>query len=129
MGVVDPVSLDEAMEHPGRAARTDACQRARAQRRCELTVVLVAAAIFLTGILGPPSLMDDVDSTQVQIARNMLGSGDWVTARLALVVEDKAIPRIEALVGGASLHLVRASGGKSLFSNREPAVAARARRP
>ncbi|MGC9973422.1 MAG: glycosyltransferase family 39 protein [Bryobacteraceae bacterium] len=70
------------MEHPDRAGRTGARQRARAQRRCELTVVLVAAAIFLTGILSPPSLMDDVDSVQAQIARNMLRSGDWVTARL-----------------------------------------------
>ena len=33
-------------------------------------------------IVSPPSLMDDVDSVQAQIARNMLVSGDWVTARL-----------------------------------------------
>ena len=26
--------------------------------------------------------MDDVDAVQAQIARNMLQSGDWVTARL-----------------------------------------------
>ena len=26
--------------------------------------------------------MDDVDATQAQIARNMLDSGDWVTAHL-----------------------------------------------
>ena len=26
--------------------------------------------------------MDDVDAVQAQIARNMLVSGDWVTARL-----------------------------------------------
>ena len=31
---------------------------------------------------SPPSLMDDVDAVQAQIARNMLQSGDWVTARL-----------------------------------------------
>ena len=31
---------------------------------------------------SPPSLMDDVDAVQAQIARNMLDSGDWVTARL-----------------------------------------------
>lgn len=47
-----------------------------------MIVILVAAAIFLAGILSPPSLMDDVDSVQAQIARNMLRSGDWVTARL-----------------------------------------------
>jgi hypothetical protein len=33
-------------------------------------------------MLSPPSLLDDVDSVQAQIARNMLESGDWVTARL-----------------------------------------------
>ena len=33
-------------------------------------------------MLSPPSLMDDVDAVQAQISRNMLASGDWVTARL-----------------------------------------------
>jgi 4-amino-4-deoxy-L-arabinose transferase-like glycosyltransferase len=33
-------------------------------------------------MISPPSLMDDVDAVQAQIARNMLRSGDWVTARL-----------------------------------------------
>jgi 4-amino-4-deoxy-L-arabinose transferase-like glycosyltransferase len=42
----------------------------------------VAAAIFIGCTVSPPSLMDDVDSVQAQIARNMLQSGDWVTARL-----------------------------------------------
>ncbi|MGO9258196.1 MAG: ArnT family glycosyltransferase, partial [Bryobacteraceae bacterium] len=42
----------------------------------------VAALIFFGCILSPPSLMDDVDAVQAQIARNMLQSGDWVTARL-----------------------------------------------
>ena len=54
----------------------------RASRRYEWTVVLFAAVIFLTGIISPPSLMDDVDASQALIARNMLQSGDWVTARL-----------------------------------------------
>src|ERR671936_2682849 len=47
-----------------------------------LHVLLVAAAIYLGCIVSPPSLMDDVDAVQAQIARNMLQSGDWVTARL-----------------------------------------------
>jgi 4-amino-4-deoxy-L-arabinose transferase-like glycosyltransferase len=47
-----------------------------------LLPLLVAAVIFLGCIISPPSLMDDVDSVQAQIARNMLQSGDWVTARL-----------------------------------------------
>ena len=50
--------------------------------RYELIVVLVAAAVFLGCCFSPPSLMDDVDAVQAQIARNMLDSGDWVTARL-----------------------------------------------
>ena len=33
-------------------------------------------------MVSPPGLMDDVDAVQGQIARNMLQSGDWVTARL-----------------------------------------------
>ena len=50
--------------------------------RYQAIVALVAAAIFVGCIVSPPSLMDDVDSVQAQIARNMLQSGDWVTARL-----------------------------------------------
>jgi 4-amino-4-deoxy-L-arabinose transferase-like glycosyltransferase len=47
-----------------------------------LIVFLIAGAIYLGCIVSPPSLMDDVDAVQAQIARNMLTSGDWVTARL-----------------------------------------------
>jgi 4-amino-4-deoxy-L-arabinose transferase-like glycosyltransferase len=43
---------------------------------------LFAAAVFVGCALGPPALMDDVDSVHAQISRNMLESGDWVTARL-----------------------------------------------
>ena len=48
----------------------------------ELIVVAVAALVFLGGVVSPPSLMDDVDAVQAQIARTMLDSGDWVTATL-----------------------------------------------
>jgi 4-amino-4-deoxy-L-arabinose transferase-like glycosyltransferase len=48
----------------------------------ELIVVLIAAIIFAGCMISPPSLMDDVDAVQAQIARNMLDSGDWVTAHL-----------------------------------------------
>jgi 4-amino-4-deoxy-L-arabinose transferase-like glycosyltransferase len=51
-------------------------------RRAEVTVLLVASLVYLGCIISPPSLMDDVDAVQAQIARNMLESGDWVTARL-----------------------------------------------
>ena len=47
-----------------------------------LIVILLAAAVFLGCIYSPPHLMDDVDAVQAQISRNMLQSGDWVTARL-----------------------------------------------
>lgn len=45
-------------------------------------VVLFAAVVYFGCIVSPPSLADDVDAVQAQIARNMLQSGDWVTARL-----------------------------------------------
>ncbi len=55
---------------------------ARGSLRHELIVVLFAAFVFLGNSVSPPSLMDDVDAVQAQIARNMIESGDWVTARL-----------------------------------------------
>ena len=45
-------------------------------------VVVAASLVFLVGVISPPRLVDDVDAVQAQIARNMLSSGDWVTARL-----------------------------------------------
>ena len=59
-----------------------------------LVVLLVAGAIYLGCIISPPSLMDDVDAVQAQIARNMLTSGDWVTARLDGVVYLEKAPLI-----------------------------------
>jgi 4-amino-4-deoxy-L-arabinose transferase-like glycosyltransferase len=47
-----------------------------------LIILLLAAAVYLGCAVSPPSLMDDVDAVQAQIARNMFDSGDWVTARL-----------------------------------------------
>jgi 4-amino-4-deoxy-L-arabinose transferase-like glycosyltransferase len=69
------------MGHPERSSRGRAADVER-HVRYELIVVLVAAVIFLGCAIGPPSLMDDVDAVQAQIARNMLDSGDWVTAHL-----------------------------------------------
>ena len=51
-----------------------------------IVVVMIASVIYLTGILSPPSLMDDSDAVEAQIARTMLTSGDWVTGRLDGVV-------------------------------------------
>ena len=50
--------------------------------RYQVIVVLFAAVVYLGCCISPPGLMDDVDAVQAQIARNMLDSGDWVTARL-----------------------------------------------
>lgn len=52
------------------------------ERRYQLIAAAVAALVYLAAIPAPPNLMDDVDAVQAQIARNMLESGDWVTARL-----------------------------------------------
>jgi len=49
-------------------------------------VILVAAAIYLPTIISPPSLMDDSDAVEAQIARTMLTTHDWVTARLDGVI-------------------------------------------
>src|ERR1700687_1755318 len=82
MGSVDALPLDEAMGHPGRPGGGSAARDTQRRFRYELIVVRVATVVFLGCAISPPSLMDDVDAVQAQIARNMLDSGDWVTARL-----------------------------------------------
>src|ERR1700684_1064884 len=61
-------------------------------------VFLFATAIYLGCVLSPPSLMDDVDAVQAQIARTMLVSGDWVTARLDGVLYLEKAPLIYWLI-------------------------------
>lgn len=63
--------------------------------------MLVAAAVYLGCIVSPPSLMDDVDAVQAQIARNMLTSGDWVTPRLDGVIYLEKAPLIYWLIAGS----------------------------
>src|SRR5579863_6573924 len=73
------------MEHPDRSGRASGRHHSRAEisrSYLDLTVILVAATIFIGCCISPPHLMDDVDSVQATIARNMLHSGDFVTARL-----------------------------------------------
>jgi 4-amino-4-deoxy-L-arabinose transferase-like glycosyltransferase len=59
-----------------------------------LAVGVIAASIYLGCIVSPPSLMDDVDAVQAQIAKTMLLSGDWVTARLDGVLYLEKAPLI-----------------------------------
>jgi len=66
-----------------------------------LGVLLVAAAVYLGSIVSPPSLMDDVDAVQAQIASNMLSSGDWVTARLDGVIYLEKSPLVYWLMAAS----------------------------
>jgi 4-amino-4-deoxy-L-arabinose transferase-like glycosyltransferase len=80
MGPADAFSVDEEMESGGSGAGGSG--HGRADLRYQIIVALVAALVFEGCMVSPPSLMDDVDAVQAQIGRNMLQSGDWVTARL-----------------------------------------------
>lgn len=68
---------------PATDSRPGACDARPAEQALRgWIVVAVAAVAFLGTISSPPSLLDDVDATYAQIARTMLESGEWVTARL-----------------------------------------------
>ena len=61
-------------------------------------VAAIVGAIYLGCVVSPPSLMDDVDAVQAQIAKTMLTSGDWVTARLDGVLYLEKAPLIYWLI-------------------------------
>src|SRR5437016_10753271 len=82
MGFNGVTNLDEAMESRVGIRGTETAIPYRRGPRYDWIVVSVASLVFLVNIVSPPHLMDDVDAVQAQIARNMLESGDWVTARL-----------------------------------------------
>jgi 4-amino-4-deoxy-L-arabinose transferase-like glycosyltransferase len=86
VGADDVISLGETMEYSVNTVtelqETGTHGRVVSRSQYFWIVILFAAAVYLGCILSPPSLMDDVDAVQAQIARNMLSSGDWVTARL-----------------------------------------------
>src|SRR3981081_786587 len=95
MGSHDPLPVVEEMEYRVGAPRGIFSRIAGpGYRRKELIVVLCASSICLVSVISPPALMDDVDSVQAQIARNMLQSGDWVTARLDRVAYLEKSPLI-----------------------------------
>jgi 4-amino-4-deoxy-L-arabinose transferase-like glycosyltransferase len=94
MGIDGAVSVDEKVGDSGN--RFGGPERLDTGKNwyLYLGVVLVAAAVYLGCIISPPSLMDDVDAVQAQIARNMLTSRDWVTARLDGVVYLEKAPLV-----------------------------------
>ena len=89
------------LESPAVSKRPDFPQRSGLARHGALLVVAIAAVIYCTGMIGPPSLMDDVDSAQAQIARNMLASGDFVSARMDGVLYLEKSPLIYWLMAGS----------------------------
>ncbi|HEX8893234.1 MAG TPA: glycosyltransferase family 39 protein [Terriglobales bacterium] len=69
------------MEHQ-HGSRGDGCDKSGRTMWSGWIVIAAAGLVFLVGVISPPRLVDDVDAVQAQIARTMLSSGDWVTARL-----------------------------------------------
>jgi 4-amino-4-deoxy-L-arabinose transferase-like glycosyltransferase len=74
--------VDQTREREAVAARDQRSQPVFRIFRPDWIVLAAASLVFLVSIGSPPHLMDDVDAVQAQAARNMLASGDWVTARL-----------------------------------------------
>ena len=86
MGAADSVPVDEKMASKALASAEEPSGLFERRWVLYLIVLLVVSAIYLGCVVSPPSLQDDVDAVQAVIARNMLNSGDWVTARLDGVV-------------------------------------------
>ena len=80
MGPGDAIPLDEEMESRT-GASGEGVSVGSGNLRYQVIVLLVAVLVFLGCMISPPSLMDDVDAVQAQIAQNMLQSGDWVLAQ------------------------------------------------
>src|SRR5499425_1122816 len=93
--------MDEKMANSGGALRDTEGFITSRSWRVYLTVLVVAALIYLGCLISPPSLMDDVDAVQAQIARNMLTTGDWVTARLDGVLYLEKAPLVYWIIAGS----------------------------
>src|SRR6202140_146848 len=85
MGIADSVPMDKEMAYSDDSV-SGIGKNPGKSLQLYLIVLLFAAAVYAGCMVSPPSLMDDVDAVQAQISRNMLTSGDWVTARLDGVV-------------------------------------------
>jgi 4-amino-4-deoxy-L-arabinose transferase-like glycosyltransferase len=91
--------MDETLEDQERRGNKPGDGRDGSGAEFGLIPLFFAAAIFLGCIISPPSLMDDVDAVQAQIARNMVTSADWVIARLNGVPYLEKSPMIYWLIG------------------------------
>ena len=100
MGFTNPLPVDEKM---GRPSSNNDSRESRGDCRLsyELIVCLLAIAIYFGTTVSPPSLMDDVDAVQALIARGMLESGDWVTARLNGVADWEKPPLIYWMIASS----------------------------
>src|SRR5512146_553289 len=101
MGTDGFVALDERVEDRTAGTGTAGGGGRGAYARSGWLVVAAAALVFLLGVLSPPRLMDDVDAVQAQIARNMLDSGNWVTARLDRVAYLEKAPLVYWLMAAS----------------------------
>jgi 4-amino-4-deoxy-L-arabinose transferase-like glycosyltransferase len=101
VGIDDTVLLDEKMGNPDQGVGGAGTPGDGKRLYSYLIVLLVAAAVYAGCMISPPSLMDDVDAVQAQIARNMLTSGDYVTARLDGIPYLEKAPLIYWLIAGS----------------------------
>src|SRR6202140_2904983 len=85
MGIADSVPMDKEMAYSDDSV-SGIGKNPGKSLQLYLIVLLFAAAVYAGCMVSPPSLMDDVGAVQAQISRNMLTSGDWVTARLDGVI-------------------------------------------
>src|SRR5271166_6057196 len=101
MGIDGYVVVDEKVECAGAEARISHTVGAGASRwSVYLALLLIAASVYLIGIISPPSLSDDVDSVQAQIARTMITTGDYVSARLDGIAYLEKPPLIYWMIAG-----------------------------
>src|SRR5579862_238127 len=101
VGLTYADTVDEKMAG-GSAGNEDASARPTRKRHFGgALVALVAFLVFIANAISPPRLMDDVDAVQAQIARNMLQSGDYVTARLDGVAYLEKAPLVYWAMAGS----------------------------
>jgi 4-amino-4-deoxy-L-arabinose transferase-like glycosyltransferase len=92
---------DEGMAHTGNSSSDPQPSIAGGNWRAYFAVLLIAGAVYLGCIISPPSLGDDVDGVQAQVARNMIASGDWVTAHIDGVAYLDKAPAIYWLIASS----------------------------